>query len=79
MFVSYDVVFYYYFDAIKASYAELVRVERIEDASLFQFVGFLSQWVAGKLTDRGTQLVVMKFEDSNEIYHLDLNSAQIDT
>lgn len=42
MFVFYDGVFYYYFDAIKGSYAELERVERIEDASLFQFVGFLS-------------------------------------
>ena len=42
MFVFYDGVFYYHFDAIKGSYAELARVERIEDASLFQFVGFLS-------------------------------------
>ncbi|KAJ6094078.1 hypothetical protein N7467_002923 [Penicillium canescens] len=42
MFVFYDGVFYYHFDAIKGSYAELERVERIEDASLFQFVGFLS-------------------------------------
>lgn len=42
MFVFYDGVFYYYFDDIKGSYAELRRVEHIEDASLFQFVGFLS-------------------------------------
>jgi len=42
MFVFYDGVFYYYFDALRGSYAELKRVERVEDASLFQFVAFLS-------------------------------------
>ncbi|KAJ5815211.1 hypothetical protein N7474_006988 [Penicillium riverlandense] len=42
MFVFHDGVFYYYFGALNGSYAELERVERIEDASLFQFVGFLS-------------------------------------
>lgn len=42
MFVFYDGVFYYPFDVLKASYADLRRVERIEDASLFQFVSVLS-------------------------------------
>lgn len=38
MFVFYDGVFYYRFEALKASYADLRRVGRMEDASLFQFV-----------------------------------------
>lgn len=41
MFALYDGIFYYRVDVVKGSYAELDRVERIEDASLFQFVGFL--------------------------------------
>ncbi|KAJ5767047.1 uncharacterized protein N7511_004663 [Penicillium nucicola] len=42
MFVFFDSIYYYHLDALRGSYAELVRVERIEDASLFQFVSFLS-------------------------------------
>lgn len=42
MFAFYDGVFYYHFDAVRGSYAELRRVEHVEDASLFQFVSFLS-------------------------------------
>jgi hypothetical protein len=38
MFVLYDGVCYYRVDAIKASYADVNRVESIEEASLFQFV-----------------------------------------
>ncbi|KAJ5918309.1 hypothetical protein N7454_010684 [Penicillium verhagenii] len=38
MFVFCDGVFYYQFQALTASYAALNRVQRIEDASLFQFV-----------------------------------------
>lgn len=42
MFVFYDSVFYYQFQALTASYAMLNRVERIEDASLFQFISSIS-------------------------------------
>lgn len=38
MFVLYDGAYYYRVSVLKSSYATPVRVERIEDASLFQFV-----------------------------------------
>lgn len=39
MFAFYDGLCYYQFNALKGSYAELMRVENIDDASCFQFVG----------------------------------------
>ncbi|KAF7164133.1 hypothetical protein CNMCM5623_008823 [Aspergillus felis] len=39
MFVLYDGAFYYRMNILKASYAETLRVEHIEEASLFQLVG----------------------------------------
>jgi hypothetical protein len=38
MFVLNDGLFYYKVNVLKGSYAELQRVEGIDEASLFQFV-----------------------------------------
>lgn len=39
MFVLHDGAYYYRINVLKSSYADLLRVEQIEEASLFQFVG----------------------------------------